>query len=182
VEAGKSIRLVVENKIEMKMKKNRLLCFLILWAGSIWMAEAQENKQIFSAGLGVLPGRGVHVSYDYSIAGLGKQTFLGLGGYWGTSIGDGYGLDGGSGIDFWESKSLLAPRVSIQHSVNQKFELYAALMPGISMERIHHDKTQFGFFAGITAGGRIKLFKSAYLFSELGYNVLALNVGLSFRF
>jgi uncharacterized membrane-anchored protein len=55
-------------------------------------------------------------------------------------------------------------------------------MPGLSIDKTHYDRTEYEFFAGITAGLRVRLSKNTYIFAEGGYNVLCINTGLSFKF
>jgi len=108
---------------------------------------------------------------------------LTIGGYIGFSRRDGYGsLDGSGRVDFWESKSLLSPRIEYTCLLSKKAEIYGTVMPGVSMERKYYDRTGFSFFTGFLAGFRIQMLPKFYLFAEGGYNVLCINSGISFAF
>ncbi|MDR0845278.1 MAG: hypothetical protein LBN71_08655 [Tannerella sp.] len=164
--------------------KIKLFCLIIWCIASIFTANAQEKNGILNVGVGILPGIGGSISYDHKVKNLGEYSAFSVGGYVGYSRREGYTLaGGGSDVVFWDSKSLLAPRITCQYfSEQQKFEIFGAFMPGISIDRTYREHTKFGFFAGITAGFRIKLFKNLSVFAEAGYNVLCINSGLSFRY
>jgi hypothetical protein len=162
--------------------KKHVFCLIILCITTLTTIKAQDKNGTLNVGVGILPGIGGSLSYDHQVKNIGEHSLLTLGGYVGFSRRDGYGLDGSNSVDFWESKSLLAPRITCQYAFGQQFEVFAALMPGLSIDRIYFDKTELGFFIGVSAGCRVKLSKNMYIFAETGYNVLSVNTGLSFKF
>jgi hypothetical protein len=163
--------------------KRKSFCLIILCVTTIFTITAQDKNGVLNVGVGILPGIGGSISYDHNVKNIGEYVAFSVGGYVGYSRRDGYALDGGGpDVAFWESKSLLAPRIACRYFLGQSFEVFGAFMPGVSMDRIHFDETKFGFFAGITAGCRVKLYKTIHIFAETGYNVLCINSGLSFKF
>jgi hypothetical protein len=167
----------------MEMKIN-LVCLIILClsASTLYAQEETASDGFLNVGVGILPGIGASVSYDYKLTSIQNNGALTIGGYMGYSRRDGYDLDGGSGVDFWESKSLLSPRIGYTCLLSRKVGIYGTAMPGVSIERLHFDRTEYSFFAGFSAGVRVQLVRKLYLFAEGGYNVLCVNGGISFAF
>jgi hypothetical protein len=167
----------------MKMKKI-LVCLIILCiSGSMLYAQEEAtNSSFLNIGTGILPGLGGSASYDYKLISIQNSDALTIGGYMGYSRRDGYGLEGSSGgVAFWESKSLLSPRIGYNYLLSKKVGIYGIVMPGVSIERLYLG-TEYSFFTGFSAGIRIQMVRRLYLFAECGYNVLCVNSGISFAF
>ena len=140
-------------------------------------------------GVGVWYGIGGNISYDYRIKNFNDHFALTLGGYIGGQRGDGYGSDyaspagmGGKENYQYDHKWFFSPRGGCVYSFNDRFDIYAALMPGLLINKKYGSERKYDFYAGIAAGGRVALFKDVYLFTEIGYNILCYNLGLAYKF
>ena len=148
-------------------------------------AGAQDYKNSFNFGVGVMYGIGGSISYDYKLLKWNEHSALTVGGYAGIQRGDGYAWEGSNEHLNFDSKGLIAPRVGYAYSFNRHFELYAALMPGLLINDKYEKygkSVEYEFFTGITGGGRIQLYKNLYFFMEMGYNLLCYNAGISVKF
>jgi opacity protein-like surface antigen len=168
------------------MKKG-FLFFAILLVFCIPTSQAQDNtdknKSILNLGVGMLPGVGGSISYDYRLIDSWGPGIFTIGGYIGYSRGDGYANPGSSGtIDFWESVKLFSLRATYRYDISKRFEIFGAIMPGLLLEKRYGKKDDSRFFIGTTAGCRFLLTNNISLFAETGYNVLCINGGISFSF
>ena len=138
----------------------------------------QAQESVFNLGVGAVYGIGANVSYDRKIKQLNEHSTLTLGGYLGLQRGDGYRM---GNITNWDYKSFAAPRMTYIYPVSEKLKLYAALMPGLLITDPYEHHRSYGFRLGIAGGLRVKLLKNTFFFTELGYNLLCVNIGLSFK-
>ena len=173
------------------MKTLLLSLSIVVMITNVFTTNAQENKTVFNLGAGVLYGVGLNISCDHHIVNWNEHSALTAGGYLGVQRGDRYGSDydsylpskGSNHTYSWDRKWLLAPRIGYVYSLNQRFDLYAVLMPGLLMnDKYNRESIKYSFYTGIAGGGRVRLFNNVFLFTELGYNILCLNAGFSFKF
>jgi hypothetical protein len=162
--------------------KAKLLSLAIILTTSILMVNAQENKTVINLGAGVLYGVGGSISCDHRTLNWNEHSALTVGGYAGIQRGNGYAMTGSNSHLDYDYKWLISPRLGYVYSFNQRFELFAALMPGLLINDKYDKPAKYEFFAGATGGGRLQLFKNIYVFTEFGYNILCLNAGISVKF
>jgi len=167
--------------------KKLLFFLIIILIANAFTVKAQEYKTALNFGVGVLYGIGGYIACDHHTIILNGHSAWTAGGYLGIQRGDGYGLDygliGGNDTYRYDYKWLLAPRLGYVYSFSKRFDLYAALMPGLLMDKKYNsERLKYSFYTGITGGGRVQLFKNLYFFTEIGYNLLSLNAGISAKF
>ena len=136
------------------------------------------QEKVLNIGVGALYGIGAQVSYDQSIKQWNEHSALTLGGYLGIQRGDSYTM---AKTTYWDYKGFIAPRMTYTYSVSEKLKLYAALMPGLVIKNPYDGQVSYGFNTGLTGGLRVQLHKNTFFFTELGYNLLCMNIGLSFK-
>lgn len=169
----------------MNTKKFFIVSVIIVTIGCSWThAQVMEKgMSLFNAGLGMVPGIGIHASYDY-----------GLIDHWGPGI---FTIGGYAGLGFWNrthyehkysnyrtNAFAFAPRATYRYTIEPPFEIYGSIMLGAVVKSFsHYYPSESRAFLGITAGARY-LFKRHYsLFAEIGYNEISfLNVGLCYSF
>lgn len=174
----------------MQMKRILMIVLLTCTTNTLVVAqEMHEGTNLLSLGVGGVPGIGANLSYDHGLLETWGPGVLTIGAFAG---GDSKTerLEQG-GITYTHMKWFFAPRVTYRYTIVPKWEIYGAAMLGIALDRFKYsnhfvvearqqDENKLGF--GLAAGGRYCLSPKLSVFTELGYNISYLNVGVSFDF
>lgn len=169
--------------------------YLILVLFSIWMVvgnaqKMKEDANLLSLGIGGVPGIGANLSYDYGLSDLGPGVIT-IGAFAGGDTRLNTYNDGNNTGNYTRSEWFFAPRISYQYDITLKWEVYAAFMAGIFLERYHYSnhlnvenrrKGGNSFSVAITAGVRYTISQKFAVFLEAGKNISYLNLGISFNF
>ena len=167
------------------MKKVLMILFVACTIG-VSLGSAQKmtkGTSLVNVGLGVVPGVGVNVSYDYGLVdtwGPGIFTIGGFIGYqnWGDSY---YYRNVGS--DYRVNEFAFAPRATYRYAINNSFEVYGAVAMGFRIESYSkYLDNETDFYMSTTAGCRYTFTKNISVFAEVGWNLAYLNGGISFAF
>lgn len=174
------------------MKKLLMVVLLLGLANSYAAAqEMEEGTNLLSLGIGGVPGIGANLSYDYGLVeGWGPGIFT-IGAFAGGDSQTETYKNGG--ITYTHMKWFFAPRITYRYTIAPKWEVYGAAMLGIALERFDYnnhflpvedyrrpDENHLDF--GLAAGGRYCISDKFSVFTEIGYNVSYLNLGISFEF
>jgi len=169
-------------------------------------AKAQsftKDAKIISAGIGLgssLYGTGgsgrpaISANYEQGVWPIGKNHVISMGGYIGNT---GYKYSGSSGGFTWEDKwnyTIVGVRSAFHYGGlnNNKFDLYGGFMLGYNIVSYKYtdndpsfDYGSNGSSSGIDLsaylGGRYYFTDKLALYTELGYGVSNLSVGLSLK-
>ena len=150
-------------------------------------SHAQEMKKgmsLFNVGLGLVPGFGLNVSYDYGLIDAWGPGIFTIGCYAGFSNwGKTYPAKPHH-VDYSVNAFAFAPRATYRYAINKVFEVYGTAYIGAMTEfhSTYYDNRSVPFFA-ITAGCRYSFGSNIAVFAEIGYLYMSfLNGGLSFSF
>ncbi|MDR1671911.1 MAG: hypothetical protein LBS09_00360 [Bacteroidales bacterium] len=154
--------------------------------------DIANGSGILNLGVGVAPGLGGSVSFDYGVIDHWGPGIFTVGGYFGIS-GRKWEYKGIGVTIFDGDKTLtsvmIAARATYRYSVTRYFEAYGVLMPGVRIEKWKYpdnaatlDHSNISPDLGILAGCRFLFSDRMSVFAEMGYSVLCLNAGISLTF
>ena len=169
------------------MKKILIVLTVVICTMGFGESHAQEMKKemsLFGVGLGLVPGFGLNVSYDYGVVNEWGPGIFTIGGYagfsnWGTTY-----STKPHRVDYRVNAFAFAPRATYRYAVNKLFEVYGAAMIGAMIEfhSEYYDNKGKPFIA-TTAGCRYSFGSHIAVFAEIGYHEMSfLNGGLCFSF
>jgi hypothetical protein len=164
--------------------KKFIISLAVICAMNVSVSQAQEMSKgtsLFNVGLGLVPGWGLNVSYDYGLVDTWGPGIFTIGGYVGYgSWGKTYGIIG----DYRVNSFSFAPRATYRYAINPSFEVYGTVMLGaVVYSYSKYLDNSNGVFFSTTAGCRYTFGSNISVFAETGYHVISyLNGGLSFSF
>jgi hypothetical protein len=159
--------------------------------GAMHAQEMRNGMGLLNIGVGLLPGVGFNISYDYGLVDTWGPGVFTVGGY------VGYGNWGASYrakphyIDYRVNAFAFAPRATYRYAVARSFEVYGAAMLGAMMrfnsnayyEHSNNKRSSGSVFSAVSVGCRYTFADNISVFGEMGYNdVSYLSGGLSFSF
>ncbi|MDR0714144.1 MAG: hypothetical protein LBF89_07805 [Bacteroidales bacterium] len=163
------------------MKK--LFVFIAVF-GSMTVVHAQplleKGAGLINAGIGVVPGVGGNVSYDYGLIDYWGPGLFTVGGYASVSAYD-ERYDGNSYRR--DRKYFLSPRATYRYSLKSRLEVFGSLMTGLLVKDGKFE-VEATFSVGVMGGCRFFVTDNIGFFAEGGIHLDAtcFNGGISFAF
>jgi len=144
----------------------------------------QKGMSLFNAGLGLVPGLGLNISYDYGLIDEWGPGIFTIGGYAGfANWGKAYPAKPHY-LDYRVNAFAFASRTTYRYAINKQFEVYGVVMlGGVSYSYSAYIHNAIGLFFAVTGGCRYSFNSNITVFAEMGFNEISLlNGGLSFSF
>ena len=141
--------------------------------------QMQKGMSLFNVGLGLAPGVGVNVSYDYGLIDAWGPGIFTVGGY----VGYQNYKTWTDNLDYRANALFFTPRATYRYAINKSFEVFGTAMLGAvfySYSKYKDGRSDVRF--STTAGCRYSFTPDISVFAEVGYNIAYLNGGLSFSF
>ncbi|MDR1667210.1 MAG: hypothetical protein LBS03_05920 [Bacteroidales bacterium] len=166
-----------------KTKIKKLFVLLLVFSGNMSIVHAQpslsKGSGLVNVGVGVVPGVGGNVSYDYGLIDYWGPGLFTVGGYLSVSAYD----KRYEGIDRRDRNYFLSPRATYRYSVNSRFEVFGSVMIGLLITDDNYGYP-LDISLGIMAGCRFFVTDNVGFFAEGGVNIRStcFNGGLTIAF
>jgi len=164
--------------------KRYLIALAVLCTISISVSYAQEltkGGNLLNVGVGVEPGFGFNVSYDYGLVDTWGPGIFTIGGFAGLQSRK---LTKSGFVDYRTNHIALAVRCSYRYQISDSFEVFGVAMTGFGSHSYskHFDNENKAFWAVPIVGCRYTFASNISVFGEVGWSLSWLNGGLSFSF